>query len=68
MSVIIVENLPDCMQGPNNPCKGYVEIDEQLRQCKQAIDAAKNCLVCAAIGDAFEICENTLKILEDVNK
>ena len=36
----------------------------EIEQLKKKIQKAKNCLVCAAIADAAEVCQNTLEILE----
>lgn len=33
-------------------------------ELKKKINDAKNCLVCAGIADPFEVCENTLSILD----
>ena len=35
----------------------------KIEELENRIELATNCLVCAAIGDAFEVCENTLEIL-----
>lgn len=35
----------------------------EIQQLRQQIEDAKNCLVCCAIGDPSEVCENTYKIL-----
>lgn len=31
---------------------------------REKVNAVKNCLVCAGIGDPMEVCENTLEILD----
>ena len=37
----------------------------EVAQLRERINAAKNCLVCSAIADAYETCVNTLEILEE---
>lgn len=37
---------------------------QEIENLQEKINNAKNCLVCAAIGDPFEVCESTLEILE----
>ena len=37
---------------------------KEIETLREKIEAAKNCLVCAAIADPMEVCENTLSILE----
>lgn len=39
------------------------EIFKENTELKKKINDAKNCLVCSAIADPFEVCENTLEIL-----
>ena len=41
-------------------------LEERIISLEDKINRAKNCLVCVAIGDPVEVCENTLKILEDL--
>jgi len=39
--------------------------DDEIKFMRNQIEEAKNCLVCSAIADSFEVCVNTLNILED---
>ena len=37
----------------------------ELDEARKKIKMAENCLVCAAIADPSEVCENTLAILQE---
>ena len=39
-------------------------LTERVKELERRNEAAKNCLVCAAIWDAFEVCEASLAILD----
>ena len=39
--------------------------ENEVAELKERIGAAKCCLVCAAIADPLEVCENTLMILNE---
>jgi hypothetical protein len=41
--------------------------DYTVKQLKNLINEVENCLVCAAIADPLEVCQNSLKIIEDAN-
>lgn len=39
----------------------------ETKRIKAIVARAENCLVCASIGNAFEVCENTIEILKEID-
>lgn len=52
---------------PWRDCTGdglILALAQEVEHLRETIQAAKNCLVCSCIADPFEVCENTLTILD----
>lgn len=45
--------------------KSIEDFEKTIKNLENKIERAKNCLVCVAIADAAEVCQNALDILNE---